>query len=141
MVVIGVAALLISVAIGGATVSSGFGEASPASDAALIANFGQHRAQFARAVQQFAASGQVDAEPLDDLGLKPDDVLEYPRGVVTFTASSGGFTESGFSKGYAYSEKPLRPLVKSTDGYDGNGSFLVYRHIEGPWYIYYDVSV
>lgn len=113
------------------------------SDDELIANFEAHRGKFAEAVEQFHARGWVDAELLKAMEVNVDGVIEYPRDVITFADSVQGIAVSGSSKGYAYSKTPPKPLVDVTDGYrggDGSG-FLVYRHIEGPWYIYYDRTV
>ena len=137
VLLVGVAALLVALALGAAAVSDN-GVASSPHDTELISSFAQHRSQFALAAQQFASHGSVDGDLLKTLGIEPDGALEYPRGVITFAAASGGITDSGFSKGYAYSKQLLRPLVKSTDRYAEESDALVYRHIEGPWYVYYE---
>jgi hypothetical protein len=139
---LGVASVVVLGLLAVGSFDMGFASERHRSDDELIVNFKEHRAQFAQAVEQFRARGWVDPALLRALDADPDGTVEYPRGVVTLTDSVQGIAVSGSSKGYAYSEKPLKPLVKRTDDYqggDGSG-FLVYRHIEGPWYIYYDVT-
>jgi hypothetical protein len=56
-----------------------------------------------------------------------------------------GFVPSGSEKGLVYSQTPLTPVLKSLDQrpphkyWDGSdrSHVLVYKHLEGPWYIFY----
>ena len=59
---------------------------------------------------------------------------------IMFHASTRGLSISGSSKGYVYAEDSPALLVDSLDTYNPGhtGSFTVYRHIEGKWYLYYD---
>jgi hypothetical protein len=141
--VLGIASLAVLALLLVVSFDSGFPSERHRPDDELIANFKSHRGQFAEAVAQFRARGWVDAALLKAMDVNSDGVIEYPRDVITFTDSVQGIAVSGSSKGYAYSKTPPRPLVEVTDSYHGGdgGGFLVYRHIEGPWYIYYDVTV
>jgi hypothetical protein len=141
--ILGVASLAVLALLLVVSFDSGFPSERHRPDDELIADFEAHRGQFAEAVEQFRARDWVDASLLKALDVNSDGVIEYPRGVITFTDSVQGIAVSGSSKGYAYSKTPPKPLVEATDSYRGGdgGGFLVYRHIEGPWYIYYDVTV
>lgn len=141
--VIGVASLAVLGLLLFVSFDSAFPSERHRPDDELIANFEAHRGEFAEALEQFHARGWVDVGLLRAMDVNVDGVIEYPRDVITFADSVRGIAVSGSSKGYAYSKTPPKPLVDVTDGYqggDGSG-FLVYRHIEGPWYIYYDRTV
>jgi hypothetical protein len=110
------------------------------SDDELIATFSQHGPEFTEAMAEYEDHSRVDNALLRRLGVDPLTVWKDQDGVVYLPVSTEGLAVSGADKGYAYSEKPLTPLVDRTDGYhggDGSG-FLVFRHIRGPWYVYYD---
>ena len=42
-------------------------------------------------------------------------------------------------KGYAWAPKPPRPIV-DRETTQGGGEWVVYRHLKGPWYIYFQPS-
>lgn len=54
--------------------------------------------------------------------------------------SSQGLAISGSSKGYYYSAAPAEEIVASLDGVASTHSRTWLRHIEGKWYLYYDVE-
>ncbi len=57
---------------------------------------------------------------------------------VEFVISSRGLAVSGSDKGYIYTFENPSPVVENLDRYTSeNGKFIVYRHIEGNWYLYY----
>lgn len=110
------------------------------SDDELIATFRQHGSEFTTAIAEYEDDARVDNALLRRLGVDPLTVWKDQDQVVYLPVSTEGLAVSGATKGYAYSAKPLTPLVDRTDGYhggDGSG-FLVFRHIQGPWYVYYD---
>ena len=135
------------------------------SDEKLIENFRAHKAEFDQLLRTFladrgltrvaedftrpedAASVGVSAEGLkayrrlfDRLGLKGGVEGPEPKDLVLFYASTQELGVSGSSKGYAYcKERPPR-LADDLDAYrpPDKGSFTVFRHLEGNWYLYFD---
>ncbi|MFQ5398279.1 MAG: hypothetical protein ACE5E7_01640 [Anaerolineae bacterium] len=57
---------------------------------------------------------------------------------IWLPVSSSGLSVSGSSKGYFFSSIPPKRIVSNTDNW--NGFSIVYRHIEGNWYIFYERS-
>jgi hypothetical protein len=72
-----------------------------------------------------------------DLGITR---TEDEPGVVFLDASGVGMVTGGAGKGYAYSVRPLAPVVASLDDPDtgGLGHGRLYKALGGPWYLYYD---
>lgn len=52
--------------------------------------------------------------------------------------SAQGLSISGSGKGYVYSRHPAYPVVENLDDIRPSRSGTWLRHIEGPWYLYYD---
>lgn len=59
--------------------------------------------------------------------------------LIQLPVSTWGLVPSGSEKGYAFSQKPLHPTTdRETERYSGDmPDEIVYRHITGPWYVYY----
>ena len=57
---------------------------------------------------------------------------------IFFYASSMGLGISGSSKGYVYSKKDPSPIIDDLDKFaaDAKTEFIVFRKIEGNWYLY-----
>jgi hypothetical protein len=111
------------------------------SDGKLLSNFAQHEAQFEQVISDFRSHVRVRDARLVSLGIEVDGVERDSGGLVLLSVSTWGLVPSGSSKGYAYSKHPLRPV---TDGQieDYRGDMpneIVYRHIKGPWYLFFEV--
>lgn len=108
------------------------------SDDSLIDDFRQHGLQFAQAIGHYEATGSVGQ--LRSLGIETDGIERRPHGLVLLPVSSWGLVPSGSSKGYAYSKRPLWPVTDGgVEDYRGDEpDEIVYRHIEGPWYLFYE---
>jgi len=109
------------------------------SDSAMIAELQQHRPQFDQAMAGLRTAGHVDRKPLRAAGVKVQDVGSSGSAVL-LTVNSWGIVPSGWEKGYAYSRKPLGPLTTgNTQSYgEPMPDDFVFRHVSGPWYIYYE---
>jgi hypothetical protein len=72
-----------------------------------------------------------------DLGITR---TEDEPGVVFLDVSGVGMVTGGASKGYAYSLRPLTPIVASLDDPDTGGrkNGRLYKPLGGQWYIYYE---
>ncbi len=110
------------------------------SDSELIDVFEDHESQFAQVIGDLEASEGVDPERLRELRVEPDGVRQVNKHLTLLYVRSIGLVPSGFAKGFAYSE---RPLTKTTDAdleeYGGDTEYSpVYRHIKGPWYLFYE---
>jgi hypothetical protein len=58
---------------------------------------------------------------------------------IQLLASTKGLVTGGRAKGYVYSQKELEPLFPTLDGAPQTGSNEPgYRHVEGPWYLFYE---
>jgi hypothetical protein len=58
-----------------------------------------------------------------------------------FVRSSRGLAVSGSSKGIAYSEVPHPTVADTEPASAGTGApYTVYKHLEGSWYLYYEVD-
>jgi hypothetical protein len=138
---------------------------SHSSDADLIRNLHDHKAEFNRLVTLFQTAGglaMVDVNTaywggrnvptsrtarrqrvsecrrlLEKLGLP--DGIDRSWDVTWITTSTVGLAVSGSAKGYAYADKPPGELVRSLDDYqsDQGGPVEVFRHVEGKWYLFY----
>lgn len=136
-------------------------------DDVLIANFLTHRAEFERVREMLAEDTtitRVGDSWTDPSTLDPARVAEYrrlfkiigtPRGItvshyrgsIEFMSTGHGWVASSSSKGYLYfmgdpilKGGPLK-LVDSLDGYGWHSEHtFVVRHIEGPWYLYFERS-
>jgi len=108
------------------------------SDHELIGEFQRHQGQFEQAMTTFRSSGRV--REFRDLGIETDTVEGgRKQALIQLPVSTWGLIPSGSEKGYAFSQKPLHPTTDSeTENYSGDmPNEIVYRHIEGPWYVYY----
>lgn len=93
--------------------------------------------------------------PRKDIGLTPDRWDRYrelfreagvPEGYlrlgedqIQLLASTKGLVTGGSAKGYVYSQTKLEPLFRTLDGPPLTGSNDPgYRHVEGPWYLFYE---
>ena len=146
------------------------------SDKALRAHFVAHRADFEKLVAMANEDNHLtriapDFTWLDDdvgwprknVGISEERWNDYrqmfqkvgvPDGIIRRTSPaqimipivSAGLVPTGFIKGLAYSQEPLRPVLQSLDGkfpqslWDGPGRshVLAYKPIEDHWYIYYE---
>ena len=63
-------------------------------------------------------------------GMKKDPIWIHVSGV--------GLSISGSSKGYYYSQSPQNNVVSSLEGLRLTRSDTWLRHIDGPWYLYFD---
>ena len=109
----------------------------PPSDSAMLEQFGQHRSQFEQALATGRSPGHL-AHALRRAGIKVEDAQSFDHAVL-LTVTSWGLVPSGLEKGYAYSSRRPRPLTTGDSqrfGSEHEGQ-IVYRHISGPWYIYY----
>jgi len=108
------------------------------SDRAMIGELHRHRAQFDQAIAGLHRAGHVDRRPLRAAGVKVADVGRWGTAVL-LSVDSWGLAPSGWEKGYAYSRRPLSPLTTGdTQSYGGPmPDEVVYRHVTGPWYVYY----
>ncbi len=84
-------------------------------------------------------SGHVDRKPLRAAGVKVEYVGRSGSAVL-LTVSSWGIVPARSEKGYAYSRKRLSPLTTgNTQSFAGPmPDDIVFRHLSGPWYIYYE---
>jgi hypothetical protein len=153
----------------GLFVSSVFtsGDLPHKSDEELIANFQARHTEFNRLLEMVMSDRglhRVDdnwTDPKDPqtIGISRERIEEYrdlfarleiPRGfsanqevgVVEFISSSQGLSVSGSSKSYAYLKNPPANVVDNIDRYrvEGKGSYPIYRHIEGNWYLVFDAD-
>jgi hypothetical protein len=109
------------------------------SDSSMIGDFQQHESQFQQAMAAFRSGGDVSR--FRSLGIETDAIDGGPKqGLILLPVSTWGLVPSGSAKGYAYSPAPLRPTTAGeTDQYWGDmPEEIVYRHIGGPWYVYYE---
>lgn len=62
-----------------------------------------------------------------------------PHSAIYFLASARGMATGGSTKGYAYSLSPLVPTYPSLDSVppDLPSNVTGYRHLSGPWYLFY----
>lgn len=108
------------------------------SDGKLIDEFQQHEAQFDQAMAAFRSSGRVSG--FRSLGIEADSISGgRKQALILLPVSTWGLVPSGSEKGYAYSREPLHPTTDGeTDSYSGDmPNEIVYRHIDGAWYVYY----
>ena len=77
---------------------------------------------------------------LRSLGIERAIRWDHEADLILLPVSSWGLVPSGSAKGYAYSSTPLRPATEAeTDDYTGDmPNEIVYRHIKGLWYVYYE---
>jgi hypothetical protein len=134
-------------------------------DEALLSNFRSHRADFERLLQMFLADKGLGRVAPDftrpdapqSVGVAPERISEYrnlfkklgltagiegyeEKDHVWFHASTYGLAVTGSSKGYAHLKQRPALVVGSLDSYRhrDSRSFVVFRHIEGDWYLYFD---
>lgn len=128
----------------------------PPSDEEMIANFREHRSDFDRMVSMFLAdkgAGRMN----DEHGSSGEQFQRY-RDLLSRTNvrhglerhddgtilasvwAIGSAVSDDKSKGFAYLLKPPKASRASLDNYDPAQRLpeTVYRHIDGPWYLYYD---
>ena|SRR5258708_26889518 len=134
-------------------------------DDILLANFCKHRKEFEE-LHRMAATDtnlfRVDASRTDppdatSAGVSPRRVAAYrkllynvgcPGGLMAFPArpgirfisSSRGLLNRGSSKGFCYLEPPPVETVTNTatDKSLKPGPYVVYRHIDGAWYLFFE---
>lgn len=136
------------------------GSLSTHGDGVMIRHFQRHEAEFARlaglATQEsptfaYCGPGKVAGATLPDersaeyaalLGAVnvQHGIMRERRGEILlryWTMTEGGYFGQNVEKGYAVlPEPPERPMDSLDDG-RWNGQGLVYRHLEGSWYLYY----
>jgi hypothetical protein len=136
--VLGVVSLLIVPATAVAALTAWASPHHP-SDDSMLSDFQQHRPQFDQTAAALADTGHVDRKPLRDAGIEVQHVERYLDATL-LSVSSWGIVPSGSAKGYAYSQKSLDPLATGdTQHFAGvMPDEIVFRHISGPWYIYFE---
>ncbi len=133
-IVLSAGSLLLVPAVAAASAFVWIGPHHP-SDSDLIANFRKHESQFIQAVHRLNNGAELRLADLDRLGITA--AMPGSHGQVEMPVSSWGLVPSGSAKGYVYSRRPLSPVVKDLDD-SATGDGYTYRHIEGPWYLYYE---
>lgn len=136
-VVLGAVCLLGVPAVGVADLLHIVGPHHP-SDAKLIDDFHRREPQFQQAIAAFRSGHQ--RRELRGLGIERAIQWDHEADLILLPVSSWGLVPSGSAKGYAYSSTSLRPATEAeTDDYTGDmPNEIVYRHIKGPWYVYYE---
>jgi hypothetical protein len=104
------------------------------SDATLIADFEAHESRFTALVDEVTAGHDVSEAELHALGVER---LERDAGEVVLCVSSSGIVSAGSAKGYLYALRPPAPLIADLD-HDADPVGFSYRHLEGPWYLYFE---
>lgn len=133
-------------------------------DKDLIAHFQKHRDRFDQLFQMIARDPKlyrIDEDWADgDSSISPKRLREYrdrlrkvgcPRGfwVVTdrqrifFILAARGTVASSVTRGVCYCEQLPDPIATNTLAYvfpSNEGSYTVFRPIEGHWYIYQEIQ-
>jgi hypothetical protein len=124
-------------------------------DAELIRQFYTQRAALEELQRMFAedgGDGRIASNFTRDISLSVEGWRAYqirfadlrmPLGVegyrkcecMMFIVSVSGLSVSGSAKGYYYSVTPPEPIVAQLD--NPERAPILYRHIEGNWYLYY----
>jgi hypothetical protein len=138
------------------------------SDEGLIATFQKHRETFEKLHQMITADSnlhRVDYDWTDpgdpaSVGVSPERIEEYRhllqdvgcrrgfcaypgRPGIYFISAAHGLVVGGGSQGFYYSERTPNPLVTNTAAYyptQQPDSYTVFRHIDGHWYVYFEVD-
>ncbi len=138
----------------------------PPSDQQLISNFNRHRSAFDTLAQMSSTNKKLTrvdygwTEPSDPktIGVSPARIGRYRQLLDSvnvhrgFEASdegaeidylywaTGSAISSDTDKGYAYLTTPPKQMLSSLDPCrpDEKNGVKAYRHIQGPWYLYYD---
>lgn len=135
------------------------------SDQELIDKFEQNQTNFQTLLDMFLSDKGLERVDYDwtspdnpqDVGVSPERIAEYhqyfdklglPNGIIgfgkkdniSFPIASCGIAVSGTSQGYAYVQTIPELLVDSIEDYRHGKfeSYIIYRHIVGNWYLYYD---
>ena len=74
-----------------------------------------------------------------EAGLQGGILQDNEGGITYFMYWSGGLMTNGSSKGYAYSENDLTPIVASLDDYDSwpKGKRIIFKKLDGNWYLFW----
>lgn len=133
-------------------------------DSEMITNFQANKGMFLELVKMIEEDQIL--ERVDDNWTRPEEpipgvhsgrIAEYrkkfqqlkiPRGfyaavnptVIDFIANSRGLGISGSSKGYSYRNEKPDSVVDNLDNFraENRRFFKAFRHIEGPWYLFYE---
>lgn len=137
-------------------------------DDALITNFNAHRNGFESLLKMFREDTALGRVAMDftrpknpaEAKVSPARIEEYRKrfgqlqlasGIegyeakdeIWFHASALGLSVTGTSKGYAYLKAKPELVAENLDEYKPPlrmGSHVVFRHLEGNWYLYYDIT-
>ncbi len=105
-------------------------------DRELIDRFHAGKAQFAALKNDPENSGLREKMGIRDVHIRSNDPLR-----IWFTVWFKDFAgPGGVAKGYAFCVEPPKGLVESIDKHSRPGSAehkMLYRHMEGPWHLYY----
>jgi hypothetical protein len=108
----------------------------PPSDGALIENFREHEADFVALADRLQTADSVGHGRLRALHV--ESLLYYDKDDFELWVASWGIVPSGWAKGYVYSTRPPEQTADNLDRHAQADGFTC-RHIEGPWYLFYDV--
>lgn len=138
------------------------------SDQQLIDNYRRHRTDFNKLALMYRADqglyritrDYTDPEDAGSIGITKGRLRAYRRlfvrlglrggmsryvtdkHVIFFKAELQSFFMAGSSKGYAYSDGPVYLPGRLVDNIDDNTSFegngVIFRRVEGKWYLFYD---
>jgi hypothetical protein len=129
-------------------------------DAAMLDNFRRHEAEFNKLATMFEQDRSVTSICRRGgkyrANLPPERLAQYdellgsvgvgqgitrdPRGPVllrTWVVVATGYFDQSIEKGYAFLDGAPSRLVASLDNTHSLGEGLTYRHINGPWHLYY----
>ena len=132
-------------------------------DSAMITSFEHHKASLEAIVRMLRedklARDVFDSGDLASAGVNDSRIVEYRRlceaagygerfyyeaqtGRTVFPVWGTGLAIGGATKSIEYDASPPSPLVESLDSLPTNSreGFIVYRHIEGPWYLSYSAN-
>lgn len=165
LLVILIAGLLTSCSV--QAVTNRFAAKHP-TDQAMLKNWRAHKNEFEHLRQMYSADKQLasvtatSAYPFHDageIGINANRLAEYrdyfqklrlTNGIygddgkerVWFRASDQGFAMTATIKGYVFTKLKPEVLVEGLDNFrfkEGQGT-QAYRHIEGDWYLYFEIN-
>ena len=74
-----------------------------------------------------------------EAGLQSGILQDNEGGITYFMYWSRGLMTNGSTKGYAYSENDLTPIVSSLDDYESwpKGKRIIFKKLDGNWYLFW----